>query len=106
MKKSEMIERVAGRMGLGNSAAEGAIDAVLESISDALAGKEGELIAGFRTLATRSRSARTRGNRRAGESVTAPGLESGVVQGGRRTQRLSDVSTVLVDAPCYWSILR
>ena len=61
MKKSEMIERVAGRMGMGKSAAEGAVDAVLETISDAPAGEEGELIAGFRTFATRSRSARTRG---------------------------------------------
>ena len=82
MKKFEMIERVAGRMGLGKSAAEGAAGAVFETLSDALAGEEGELIA-----------ARTRGNRRAGESVTTPDMECGVVQGGRRAQRLSDVST-------------
>ena len=72
MKKSEMIERVAGRMGLGKSAAEGAVDAVFETISDALAGEEKELIAGFRTFATRSRSARTRGIRGPGKASRPP----------------------------------
>ena len=59
MKKSEMVGRVAGRMGLTKSAADGAVDAVFEVIAEALAKEEAVRIAGFGTFATRSRSART-----------------------------------------------
>ena len=37
MKKSDIVGRVANRMGLTTSAAEGAVDTVLESIAEAVA---------------------------------------------------------------------
>ena len=73
-------------MGLSKSAAEGAVDAVFETIVEALAREEAVRIAGFGTFATRSRSARAgrepadRGEHR------DPGVESAVVQGGEGAQ--------------------
>ena len=70
MKKSDIIGRVAERMGLTRSAAEGAVDTVLESIAEALAKEEAVRIAGFGTFATKSRNARTGRNPATGESVS------------------------------------
>ena len=86
MKKSEMAERVADRMGLSKSAAEGAVDAVFETIVEALAREEAVRIAGFRHV-------RDEGPERAHRTEPAdrgehrdPGLESAVVQGGQGAQ--------------------
>ena len=70
MKKSDIVGRVAKRMGLTRSAAEGAVDTVLESIAEALAKEEAVRIAGFGTFATKSRNARTGRNPGTGESVS------------------------------------
>ena len=72
MKKSELVGRVAGRMGLSKSAAEGAVDAVFEEIVEALAKEEAVRIVGFGTFATGSRSARTGRNPRTEESMSIP----------------------------------
>ena len=69
MNKSDIVGRMADRMGLSKSAAEGAVDTVLEAIAEALAKEEAVRIAGFGTFATRGRSARTGRNPRTGESV-------------------------------------
>ena len=61
MKKSDIVGRVAKRMGLTRSAAEGAVDTVLESIAGALSKEEAVRIAGFGTFATKSQ--RDRGER-------------------------------------------
>ena len=68
MKKSEMAERVADRMGLSKSAAEGAVDAVFETIVEALAREEAVRIAGFGTFATRSGARAPDGTRRPGRA--------------------------------------
>ena len=47
MKKSDIVGRVAKRMGLTRSAAAGAVDTVLESIAEALAKEEAVRIAGL-----------------------------------------------------------
>ena len=70
MKKSEMVGRVAGRMGLSKSVAESAVNAVFEVIGEALAKEEAVRIAGFGTFATRGRSART------GREILGPGRAS------------------------------
>ena len=82
MNKSDIVGRVADRMGLTRSAAEGAVDTVLESIAEALAKEEAVRIAGFGTFATKSRSARTGRNPGTGESVPiaaskAPSFKAG-----------------------------
>ena len=72
VNKSKIVGRVADRMGLTRSVAEGAVDSVLEAIAEALAKEEAVRIAGFGTFTTKSRSARTGRNPRTGESVAIP----------------------------------
>ena len=72
MNKSEIVGRVALRMGLSKSVAEGAVDTVLAAIGEALAKDEDVRIAGFGKFATRSRPARAGRNPRTGESVAIP----------------------------------
>ena len=83
MKKSEMAERVAGRMGLSKSAAEGAVDAVFETIVEALAREEAVRIVGFGTFATRSRSARAGRNPQTGESIAIPASKAPSFKAGK-----------------------
>ena len=82
MNKSDIVGRVADRMRLSKSAAESAVDIVLEAIAEALAKEEAVRIAGFGTFATRSRSARTGRNPATGERVAiaaskAPSFKAG-----------------------------
>ena len=70
MNKSDIVSRVADRMGLSKSTAEGAVDTVLGAISEALAREETVRIAVCGTFATRRRSVRTGRNPRPGESVS------------------------------------
>ena len=69
MKKSDIVGRLAGRMGLSRSAAESAVDTVLEAIAEALAKEEAVRLAGFGTFRTKSRAARSGRNPGTGESV-------------------------------------
>ena len=82
MNKADIIGRVADRMRLSRSVAEGAVDTVLEAIAEALAKEEAVRIAGFGTFATKSRSARRGRNPGTGESVPiaaskAPSFKAG-----------------------------
>ncbi len=82
MNRSELGNQVAERTGLGSSDAKGAVDAVFEVISDALANGEDVRIAGFGAFGTRKRTARTGRNLRTGETVsieasTAPTFKPG-----------------------------
>ena len=52
MKKSDIVERVAGRLGLRKSMAEGAVDTVLEATTEGLAKNEAVRIARLGTFAT------------------------------------------------------
>ena len=69
MKKSDIVGRLAGRMGLSRSAAESAVDTVLDAIAEALAKEEAVRLAGFETFRTKSRAARSGRNPGTGESV-------------------------------------
>ena len=72
MNKSEMAGRVADRIGVSRSAAGNAVDAVFETVAEALAGGEEVRILGFGTFGTRNRPARTGRNPRTGESMEVP----------------------------------
>ena len=72
MKKSDIAGRVADRIGLGQSAAGNAVDAVFEAVGEALANGEEVRIAGFGTFGTRNRPARTGRNPQTGESLSIP----------------------------------
>ena len=72
MNKAAIVARVARRMGLNKFTAEGAVDTVLDAITEALVKEEDVRIAGFGTFRTRDRAARTGRNPATGESVRIP----------------------------------
>ena len=69
VNKSEIAGLVAGRTGVGRSAAGDAVNAVFGAIAETLARGEDVRIVGFGTFGTRSRPARTGRNPRTGESL-------------------------------------
>ena len=82
VNKSEIAGRVAGLIGVAQSAAGDAVDAVYEAIVETLARGEDVRIVGFGTLGTGSRPARTGRNPRTGESLniaasTTPTFKAG-----------------------------
>ncbi|BAU57220.1 HU family DNA-binding protein [Halorhodospira halochloris] len=72
MNKSELIEAVADSADLSKAAASRAVDAMVESITDAL--KEGDQVTlvGFGTFSVRERAARTGRNPQTGETIEIP----------------------------------
>ena len=83
MNKSQITDRLAGRMGLSRSAAAGAVDAVFETIGEALAKHEEVRIAGFGTFGTKHRPARTGRNPRTGEAVSIPASAAPAFRAGK-----------------------
>ena len=83
MNKSEIADRMAGRIGLGKSAAKDAVDTVFEAIGEALANGEEVRIAGFGTFGARGRPARTGRNPRTGESLSIPASTAPVFKPGK-----------------------
>ena len=69
MRKSDIAAQVADRTGLSRTEAAGAVDAVFEAVTEALARREKVRIAGFGLFATRYRPARAGRNPRTGEPV-------------------------------------
>ncbi|MGD8429872.1 MAG: HU family DNA-binding protein [Ectothiorhodospiraceae bacterium] len=72
MNKSELIEAVARSADISKAAASRAIDAFVESVTDAL--KEGDQVTlvGFGTFTVRERASRTGRNPRTGQTITIP----------------------------------
>ena len=59
MNKAEFIDAVAAKTGLSKKDAKGAVDAVLDTITETLVKKESVSFIGFGTFATAARAART-----------------------------------------------
>ena len=59
MNKAEFIDAVAAKAGLSKKDAKGAVEAVLDTITEALVKKESVSFIGFGTFATAARAART-----------------------------------------------
>ena len=76
MKKSDIVERVAGDAGIAERAAHAAVGAVFASIDEALARGEDVTVAGFGRFARTERPAREGRNPRTGERI-AIGPSSG-----------------------------
>ena len=80
MRKSDIAGRLANRVGLSQSAAGNAVEAVFEAVGEALANGEEVRISGFGTFTTKSRPARNGRNPQTGESLeiqasTAPAFK-------------------------------
>jgi len=71
MNKAELISKVATVVGTQKQAKE-AVDCVLGSITDALAGQENVQIAGFGTFKVSNRKARTGRNPQTGATIEIP----------------------------------
>ena len=87
MNKSQIADRLAGRMGVSKAAAAGAVDAVFETIGEALANHEEVRLAGFGTFAAKRRPARMGRNPQTGEAVSIP---ASVAPGFRAGKSLKD----------------
>lgn len=70
MKKSDIAAHVAGRTSVSTGDAEAAVNAVLGTITDALARGETVSIAGFGTFSVTERAARQGRNPRTGEAIS------------------------------------
>ena len=83
MNKSDIGDRLAGRLGLSKAAARDAVDGVFEAIGEALANGEEIRLAGFGTFAARSRVARTGRNPQTGELLSIPASKSPSFKAGK-----------------------
>lgn len=82
MNKTELIKAIATKASLTNKSAAAALDATIQSITDALKAGEVVQIMGFGTFEVRTRAARTGKNPRTGEPVEVaekkvPGFKAG-----------------------------
>jgi DNA-binding protein HU-beta len=82
MNKAELIDAVAGEANLSKADAGRAIDAVVDSISSALAKGQQVSVVGFGTFSVKHRAARSGRNPRTGETIqiaasNVPGFKAG-----------------------------
>ena len=72
MNKSELTDKVANKAGLTKKQAGECVDAVMESISEALSNQSKVSLKGFGTFEIRKRSARSTKNPQTGEVMQIP----------------------------------
>ncbi|MCJ8168028.1 MULTISPECIES: HU family DNA-binding protein [Atopomonas] len=82
MNKSELIDAIAASADIPKAAAARALDAVTESITDALKKGESVVLVGFGTFAVKERAARTGRNPQTGNPIEIaaakiPGFKAG-----------------------------
>ena len=83
MNKAQIAARLIGLAGLSKSAAAEVVDAVFETLGEALARHEAVRIAGFGTFTTKHRPARTGRNPRSGEAVSIPASVTPAFKAGK-----------------------
>lgn len=82
MNKGELIESVATKAGMSRADATKAVDAVLDSVTQTLAGGGSISLVGFGTFTVKARAARMGRNPRTGETIqikasNVPGFKAG-----------------------------
>ena len=83
MKKTEIVERVAGEAGIAKHAAEAAVGAVFASIAEALTRGEDVTVTGFGRFSRKDRLAREGRNPRTGERIAIGPSSSASFKAGR-----------------------
>jgi DNA-binding protein HU-beta len=83
MNKTELVARVAETAGLTKKDAQAALDAVLDSVRDALVAGDKVVLTGFGTFEVRNRQARTGHNPRTGASISIPAQKSPAFKAGK-----------------------
>jgi DNA-binding protein HU-beta len=82
MNKSELIDAIAAKADLSKAAAGKAVDAFVESVTEALKSDDQVVIVGFGSFSVRKREARSGRNPRTGETIeiaasNLPGFKPG-----------------------------
>lgn len=82
MNKSELIEAIAASADIPKATAGRALDAVIESVTNALAAGDSVTLVGFGTFAVKERAARTGRNPQTGKAINIaaakiPGFKAG-----------------------------
>ena len=72
MNKGDLTKAVASAAGLSSADAGSAVDAVFDSIADAIKSRESVAIAGFGTFSAKTRAARDGRNPSTGEKIKIP----------------------------------
>ncbi len=72
MTKAELIAAVASKAGLTKSAAEAAVGAITESITESLSNGDKVTLVGFGSFSTSERKARTGRNPKTGQPIQIP----------------------------------
>ena len=83
MNKSEIGDRLAGRLGSRKGVAKDAVDGVYEAIGEALVNGQEVRIAGFGTFAARSREDHTGQNSQTGEVLSIPASKTPSSKAGK-----------------------
>lgn len=83
MNKNELIESVVNSTDLKKKDAEAAVNAVLETITDALAEGDKVTLIGFGTFEVRERKARKGRNPATGEEIDIPASKSPAFKAGK-----------------------
>ena len=72
MNKSQLVESIAERSQLTKSQAESAVNALVDSVTQALKNGEAVTLVGFGTFEARNRAGRTGRNPKTGEDIIIP----------------------------------
>ena len=72
MNKAELVEEVAGKVGLTKKVSREVIDAIVSAIIDSLAREERVTLVGFGTFQVMERKARTGRNPQTGQTIQIP----------------------------------
>ncbi|HEY8393742.1 MAG TPA: HU family DNA-binding protein [Thermaerobacter sp.] len=88
MNKPELVNAIAEKTGLNKKDSERAVNAFVESISEALAKGEKVSLVGFGTFEVRTRQARTGRNPRTGQTLTIPAAKVPAFKPGKQLREM------------------
>lgn len=83
MKKADLVSKMAEKAGLNKKQAEGALDAFVETVQEALQTGDKVQLVGFGTFETRARGERKGRNPGTGEEITIPASNVPVFKAGK-----------------------
>lgn len=83
MNKAQLVEKVAGEVGLTKKDVNNVVDAMTSAITDSLAGGEKVTLVGFGTFQVQKRKARQGVNPQTGEKISIPAKDVPKFKPGR-----------------------
>lgn len=83
MKKSDLIAKIADKSGLTKKDAEKALNAFIDTVTDALVADDKIALVGFGTFETKKRAARKGKNPRTGEIIDIPAAKVPAFKAGQ-----------------------